>query len=239
MSAASNRRAVADIAELQNPIYSGGGIHYHANEESMFRGYACIFGPEGTPFEDCPMLYEVTVPTTFPFDPPQVQFRTYDGHTRFHPTMYIGGKCCLSILHTWQGPKWASTMRLSTDLVTLQSLMDSDPLRHEPGYEKNRDDIARSFATAVEVGCTRWILERAESLAAGKSQPSVFEPFVEEFQKRLPATLDRLETRLQTCIEGGEKVWPRILDLIEGSSGYSVSLQRVLKLKAALNTGSK
>jgi ubiquitin-protein ligase len=239
MSAASNRRAVADIAELQNPLYRDGGIHYHANEENMLQGYACIFGPEGTPYMDCPMLYEVTVPTTFPFDPPQVQFRTYDGHTRFHPNMYIGGKCCLSILHTWQGPKWASTMRLSTVLVTLQSLMDSDPLRHEPGYEKQRDELARSYKVAVEVGCTRWILGRAECLAAGKLQPSVFEPFIEEFQKRLPATLDRLEARLQKCIEGGEKVWPRILDLLEGSSGYAVSLQRVLKLKAALNTGSK
>jgi hypothetical protein len=117
--------------------------------------------------------------------------------------------------------------------------MDSDPLRHEPGYERNRDELARCYTIAVEVGCIRYILERAESLAAGKSQPSVFEPFIEEFQKRLPATLDRLEARLGKRIEGGEKVWPRILDLIEGGSGYAVSLQRVLKLKAALNTGSK
>lgn len=237
MSSASNRRVIADIAEFQNPIYSEGGIFYHANEANTLQGFACVFGPDGTPYEDCPMLYEIAVPTTFPFDPPQVLFRTYDGRTRFHPNMYVGGKCCLSILHTWQGPKWASTMRLSTVLVTLQSLLDADPLRHEPGYEMKRDELANSFKVAVEVGCIRYILERAESLLTenNKPQPNLFEPFVEEFQKRLPATLDRLEIRLRKCIEGGEKVWPRILDLLEGSSGYAQSLQRVLKLKATLN----
>ena len=239
MSAASNKRAVADIAELQKPIYSEGGIFYHANEANITTGYACVFGPEGTPYEDCPMLYEVTVPNGFPFDPPQVLFRTYDGHTRFHPNMYIGGKCCLSILHTWQGPKWASTMRLSTVLVTLQSLMDTDPLHHEPGYEVGRVELRNHYKVAVEVGCICYILERAESIMAGKTHPSVFEPFVEEFQKRLPATLERLERRLTKYIEDGEKVWPRILDLVEGSSKYALNLQRVLKLKAALNNTLK
>lgn len=241
MSTATNKRVVADIVELQKPIYSDGGIFYDANEANTLQGFALLFGPMGTPYEDCPMLYEVTVPTTFPFDPPEVLFRTYDGRTRFHPNMYVGGKCCLSILHTWQGPRWASTMRLSTVLVTLQSLMDTDPLRHEPGYDIGRDGLCQSYKVAVEVGCIRYILELAESLMPGntKPQPNVFAPFVEEFKKRLPAILDRLEGRLRKCIMGGEKVWPRILDLLEGSSGYAQSLQRVLKLKATLNNTLK
>ena len=44
---------------------------------------------------------------------------------------------CLSILGTWSGPKWTSIMDITTVLLTLQSLLDNNPLHHEPGQEKN------------------------------------------------------------------------------------------------------
>ena len=40
------------------------------------------------------------------------------------------GKVCLSILGTWAGPKWTSIMDITTVLLTIQSLLDKNPLHH-------------------------------------------------------------------------------------------------------------
>ena len=65
-----------------------------------------------------------------------MKFLTSDGKTRFHPNLYVDGKVCLSILGTFSGPSWQSTMSLSMILLSLKALLDSNPLTHEPGYEK-------------------------------------------------------------------------------------------------------
>jgi ubiquitin-protein ligase len=218
---------MADVAELHKPLYADSGIFYEAEDANINHGFACVFGPQGTPYEDCPMLYEFNVGPTFPFDPPKVEFRTYDGITRFHPNMYKEGKCCLSILHTWEGPKWASTMRLSTILVTLQSLMDTNPLAHEPGFAGKTSATHTAYAEFVEFSCMRYIVERQESLLKGKQQPTAFQPFVEEFQSRIPAILQRLKKRLETHVESGEKVWPSITYNLSGKSEYAGLLARV------------
>ena len=196
---------MADVSELQKPLYADSGIYYVADEVNVNHGFACVFGPQGTPYEDCPMLYEFQVGQTFPFDPPKVEFRTYDGLTRFHPNMYKDGKCCLSILHTWEGPKWASTMRLSTVLVTLQSLMDTNPLKHEPGFSGTDSPTHARYAEFVEYSCMRYIVERQEAALKKKQQPAVFQHFAEEFQIRIPTILERLKKRLEKRIEEGEK----------------------------------
>jgi hypothetical protein len=51
-----------------------------------------------------------------------------------HPNMYASGKLCLSILGTWSGPSWTSAMSLTTIILALQSIMDDNPLKNEPGY---------------------------------------------------------------------------------------------------------
>ena len=49
----------------------------------------------------------------------------------------LNPKVCLSILGTWSGPKWTSIMDISTVLLCIQSLLDNNPLHHEPGQEQN------------------------------------------------------------------------------------------------------
>jgi ubiquitin-protein ligase len=224
------KRVMADIRELENAIYKDNNIFYYVNEANMMEGYACIFGPKDTPYEDCPMLYKVTVSLTYPFDPPVVEFLTYDGVTRFHPNMYIEKKVCLSILHTWSGPRWASTMRISTVLVTLQSLLDKDPLRHEPGYDVGKDDKCKSYAKYIEIACIRYILERAENLGGGV-QPSAFQPFVEVFEQRVGSILDRLEQRLAELIKNGNEVFVDLPYRGFCKTTYEELMERVVKLK--------
>ena len=223
----ANKRILADITELQQPIYSSSGIYYCQNDRNIFQGNACIFGPEGTPYEDCPMMYTFSIDNGFPYDPPKVLFQTHDGITRFHPNMYREGKVCLSILGTWEGPKWASTMRLSTVLVTLQSLMDTNPILHEPGYPNPTKEIVEGYKLFVEHACIQYILERAES----NHQPEVFIPFEDVFRERLPRTLERLEKRLLKLVEEGEKTLTNLPYQLWGKTQYSKLLQRVIKLK--------
>ena len=226
----STKRIVADIGELNKPIYAENGIFYKENEANIREGYACVFGPEGTPYEDCPMLYAFSISEGFPFDPPKVLFKTCDAITRFHPNMYVDGKVCLSILHTWEGPKWASTMRLSTVLLTLQSLMDTDPIAHEPGYTNLSAHIRKGYSDFVEHSCMSYILERAERTL----QPDAFAPFQDIFNARLPKILERLETRLKKLLETQEKTLVNLPYQLHGTTRYKNLLQRCvcLKLKA-------
>lgn len=232
--AGRTKRLMADIRELQNPLYKDTGIFYEANEENTSKGYACVFGPSGTPYEDCPMLYEFTIGSSFPFDPPKVEFRTYDGITRFHPNMYKEGKCCLSILHTWEGPKWASTMRLSTVLVTLQSLLDTNPIRHEPGLRVT-PSTEKGYSEFVEHSCIEYTLERYESIEKGRKQPAAFEPFLEIFKERRLATLERLKKRLEEKLASGERTWAGLPYSLHRQTNYSGLLQRVNHLLSNKN----
>lgn len=226
----ANKRILADIGELNKPIYADSGIYYKEDESNIRKGYACIFGPEGTPYEDCPMLYSFSIDDGFPFDPPKVLFHTHDGVTRFHPNMYVEGKVCLSILHTWEGPKWASTMRLSTVLITIQSLMDNAPILHEPGYSNQSKDSenVKAYSIFIEHSCIQYILERAER----PLQPDALVPFNEIFKDRLPKILERLEKRLSKLLQTGECSFTNLPYQLHGTTNYKKCLERTLTLRA-------
>jgi len=110
-------------------------IFYFFKDDNFRKGNAYIFGPENTPYEHIPLEFSFTLPDDYPFVPPIVNYNTNDGLTRFHPNFYIDGKVCLSILGTYSGPKWVSSLNISAVLLSLHSLMTKNPLQHEPGYE--------------------------------------------------------------------------------------------------------
>jgi ubiquitin-protein ligase len=233
------KRAMADVAELQKPLYKETRIYYTPHDQSIQRGYACIFGPPETPYEDCPMFYEFIMGDTFPFDPPKVTFLTNDGRTRFHPNMYTEGKVCLSILGTWQGPKWASTMRLSTVLVTLQSLLDTQPLRHEPGYEVARNELCAAYANLIQSRCIQYTLSLLEKILDKAPLPDFCRPFQEELEAATLSILDRLQIRLQRLAEIDEKNYVNLPYSLDGPTQYPQLLSRVVKLKESANPPSQ
>ncbi len=227
----SVKRAVADAKELQTNVYRDSGIFYAIDDSNVLLGRACIFGPKDTPYEDCPMLYTFEIPLTFPFDPPKVTFITSDGHTRFHPNMYKDGKVCLSILGTWQGEKWSSVMRLSTILVTLQSLMDTNPLKHEPGFASTTTQTHISYANYVEFKCISYILSNIEYYYANNTFIDELKPFKEEMIERIPGTIYRLELRLKRLLENGEVSCIGLPYSLSDTISYTRCMDRVVKLK--------
>mmetsp|Transcript_15234 Transcript_15234/g.38447 ORF Transcript_15234/g.38447 Transcript_15234/m.38447 type:complete len:267 (-) Transcript_15234:516-1316(-) len=80
--------------------------------------------------------FEAQKTAGYPFDPPKVKFfHLGKGEQRINPNLYVCGKVCLSILGTWSGPSWTSTMTIESLASSIQSILIQEPLRNEPGYE--------------------------------------------------------------------------------------------------------
>jgi ubiquitin-conjugating enzyme E2 Z len=161
-----NRRIMKEIQEATSEQMRQSGIYYWCNDVNNVEGKAMIIGPEGTPYAHCPLIFDVLFPPSYPDIPHKLHFVTSDGYTRLHPNLYVNGKVCLSILGTWKGPKWSPAMTLSTVLVSVQSVLDENPIVNEPGYEEHtlKNSTAHSYAdfvhsrmTSMSIrGLSRW-----------------------------------------------------------------------------------
>jgi ubiquitin-protein ligase len=133
------KRIMIDCKEIINePIEN---IYYRHDEDNVYKGYALIIGPKGTPYENGFYFFEFTFTESYPFQPPKVKFHTYDGFTRFNPNLYINGNVCLSILNTWEGEKWSSCQSIRSILLTLSTVLNETPLLNEPGITIHHKDF--------------------------------------------------------------------------------------------------
>ena len=86
---------------------------------------------------------------------PSVKAITTNGNkTRFNPNIYNEGKVCLSILGTWRGEpgeEWSSAQGLESILLSIQSLMSSNPYENEPGHENVKKDKPQAVAYARKI----------------------------------------------------------------------------------------
>jgi ubiquitin-protein ligase len=136
----SIKRIMNDVTEIRkDPI---DGVSFYQCEENVKCIYVVIAGPKDSAYEDGLYFFQFHFPDDYPHNPPKVKFLNWQNNTtRMHPNMYVDGKLCMSHLGTWEGPSWTSVMSLSTIILDIQSIMDDNPLKNEPGYEKNSDSI--------------------------------------------------------------------------------------------------
>lgn len=133
-------RLVKDIKNIKkNPLHEN-GIFYEHDDSNILKGYALIIGPKNTPYNFGYYLFSIDFPSDYPYKPPIFNYHTNDGYTRFHPNLYISGKVCVSILNTWKGEQWTSSLTLSSILLTICSLLDELPLINEPGITYKHKD---------------------------------------------------------------------------------------------------
>ena len=141
-NAAIKRILNKDIKEIINQKLNDLGIYVVFDEDNILKAKAMIVGPKDTIYESGFLFFNITFPNNYPYSPPDLSYLSRN-NIRIHPNLYVGhhssgfGKVCLSILGTWSGPKWTSIMDITTILMTIQSLLDNNPLHHEPGQEKN------------------------------------------------------------------------------------------------------
>jgi ubiquitin-protein ligase len=117
------------------------GIMYQHSETDILTGYACIVGPADTLYFGGYYFYVFKFPTNYPHSPPIVSFITNTGNIRFHPNFYENKKVCVSIVNTWRGEQWSGCQNIRSVLMTFQSLLDKEPLLHEPGIRKEHSDF--------------------------------------------------------------------------------------------------
>lgn len=135
------KRVMKDLKDLADSKLDT--IFVHPNETNILFCDALIIGPDETPYQGGFFHFSIEFPENYPLQPPKVLMKTTNGGTvRFNPNLYENGKVCLSILGTWPGPSWTIAMNLGTVLLSIQSLMNKEPYKNEPGYENSTDFAA-------------------------------------------------------------------------------------------------
>ncbi|PYI27914.1 ubiquitin-conjugating enzyme [Aspergillus indologenus CBS 114.80] len=130
-------RLTREIQQLQQGTDLSLAVHY--DDSDIRNVHALILGPPDTPYQFGFFEFSIKFGRDYPTHPPNVQALTTNcGRCRFNPNIYATGKVCLSILGTWRGTReeqWSSAQGLESILISIQSLMSSNPYENEPGFE--------------------------------------------------------------------------------------------------------
>jgi ubiquitin-conjugating enzyme E2 Z len=137
------KRLINDIKDIRKSPLDSEGIYYKHDDTNLLLGYAYICGPKDSIYFGGNYFYKINFPHDYPHRPPKLTFMNKDGKTRFHPNMYKNGKICLSILNTWKGDQWTGCQSIRSILLTIVSILDNNPLLHEPGFTRIHRDCER------------------------------------------------------------------------------------------------
>ena len=156
MSNAAVKRILSkDIRSIQQHKLNDMGIYIEFNEENMLEAVAMIIGPEDSVYRNGLLFFKIVFPHNYPYSPPKVSYISR-GSIRIHPNLYTGGardnylgKVCISILGTWSGPQWTTIMDISSVLISIQSLLDKNPLENEPGFAGKASDNHTKYRECV------------------------------------------------------------------------------------------
>jgi ubiquitin-protein ligase len=146
------KRICSDIKDLTRDPLDKEGIFHSYNEDNITEARIMIIGPEDTPYENGFYFFHFKFPNNYPFEPPSVKYYTQGDNTRFNPNLYTCGKVCLSLINTWDGPKWTSCQTIRSVLISLRGLVlgVKYPLQNEPGYETAKDIRAQAFNDVIQ-----------------------------------------------------------------------------------------
>ena len=195
---AAKRILSKDMRAIEEQQLNSLGIYIHFNEENILEANAMIVGPKDSLYEGGFLFFKIKFPTNYPFSPPDVVYVSRN-RVRIHPNLYVSsgtggyGKVCLSILGTWSGPKWTTIMDISTVLLSLQSLLDSNPLSHEPGSISKNKSINTMYNEVIQYETFKTLL-----LKNCKDVPSGFEVFKKDMKHEFEMSNETLSKKLST-----------------------------------------
>ena len=195
---AVKRILTKDMRAIEEQQLNSLGIYIHFNEDNVLEANAMIVGPKDSLYEGGFLFFKIKFPTNYPFSPPDVVYVSRN-RVRIHPNLYVSsgtdgyGKVCLSILGTWSGPKWTTIMDISTVLLSLQSLLDSNPLSHEPGSISKNKSINTMYNEVIQFEAFKTLL-----LKNCKDVPSGFEVFKKDMKHEFEMSNETLQQKLST-----------------------------------------
>ena len=150
MSNIAIKRINRDVSHIFKEPLDDFGIYIDCNSDNIKNVKALIIGPEDTPYCYGNYFFNINFTNDYPHVPPKVSYETRYGNIRFNPNLYTSGKVCVSILNTWSGPQWTSCQSLKSVLLSLQSLLNENPLQNEPGFENVIDERHKSYNKIIE-----------------------------------------------------------------------------------------
>ena len=195
---AVKRILTKDMRAIEEQQLNSLGIYIHFNEENILEANAMIVGAKDSLYEGGFLFFKIKFPKNYPFSPPDVVYISRN-RVRIHPNLYVSsgtggyGKVCLSILGTWSGPKWTTIMDISTVLLSLQSLLDSNPLCHEPGSISKNTKINTMYNEVIQYETFKTLL-----LKNCKDVPSGFEVFKNDMKHEFELSNEILSKKLST-----------------------------------------
>lgn len=195
-------RLLKDIRDVMtDPSLDDCGIIYRHSEKDMLTGYACIVGPSDTLYFGGYYFFMFKFPTNYPHSPPVVSYLTNTKNIRFHPNFYTNTKVCVSIINTWRGEQWSGCQTIRSVLMTFQSLLDNEPLLHEPGIRREHSDFI-PYNTLIEYynykfACLTLLTELSTHITIESTLVSDFQAFMKRhFQQNKTRIREILEERV-------------------------------------------
>jgi ubiquitin-protein ligase len=219
-----------DIKEINSKNLNSLGIYIQFNEENLLEAKAMIVGPKDSLYESGFLLFNITFPKNYPHSPPDLYYISRN-KIRIHPNIYVGGhssgkgKVCLSILGTWSGPKWTSIMDITTVLLTLQSLLDNNPLHHEPGQENNFSRTNELYNKVIEYESFNTLL-----LRNFLDIPNNYDCFYENMKNEIDKNKDNIKNKIDRLKKEKDKNIEMGFYRISAKLNYSQLLENINKL---------
>jgi len=208
------KRLLKEIEEI-NENSSNYNIYAHVDDPETLKGLkVLLIGPENSPYHGGFFLFSITIPDRYPFVPPIVNFLTPSRfpRCRIHPNLYADGKVCLSILNTWGGKEWVPVYSLEKIFLTIQGLLDDNPVIHEPGQErvKKTSEQGKSY---VLVALQRVLDVGVLSILEHPDLPLPFHNVVQKFLRKhgeiylkQVEALEESEGMTVNCFHGDETI---------------------------------
>ena len=105
-------------------------VNFIVNNDNLLKWEFSIIGPHDSPYEGGIYNGIIEFPSTYPTNPPKVQFKS----KLFHPNVYVDGKLCISILHEGNDTtgyeheieRWRPIQNVRTIFLSIISLLN-DP----------------------------------------------------------------------------------------------------------------
>ncbi|KAI9256262.1 ubiquitin-conjugating enzyme/RWD-like protein [Sporodiniella umbellata] len=171
------------------------GITCYPKEDNITELEAYVKGPPDSPYEKGLFKLEIKIPQKYPFEPPQIRFKT----SIYHPNIDDGGRICADILKTGG---WKPALNLSTTLISLAQLMahpnPDDPLDSEIAKEY-QIDYPQFRQKAVQYTT----LHASGQPSKEKDVPC--EPVIEKGQEDCAVQVDRTHTKAPSLVLSKKK----------------------------------
>ena len=151
MSHHSIKRIQNDIKLYFKSDLNNNGIYIIFNDKNIYNAKALIIGPDETPYKNGFYFFDINYTDKYPQEPPKVLLCSLNKRTRFNPNLYTGGKVCLSILGTWSGPGWTPCLSTNEVMLSIQSLMNNNPIVNEPGYENLKPETSSESRNYIKI----------------------------------------------------------------------------------------